>query len=146
MDARARPSGGVGMTGRRGILARAVPQWGGRGLGGLRFNRRKTATLRAVRGFSFGGFRSRGIRVSVPSCGLVPRGNLSRLPLPVERSANPRGIAHPLGGGLAIFGQLATGSLAMTRLIGRSAPALRAPVSLFARPVGALPLHLVGRR
>ena len=67
------------------------------GLGGLHSNRRLIATSRFARGFSFGVNRD-GIIAPVPNYGLMSHGKPSGLSLPVERSANPCGVSHLLGG------------------------------------------------
>lgn len=72
-------------------------------LGGLRKHRRITAAPALVRAvaFSFGGVRTHGL--IAPALyrfrGLMPCGEPLCSPLPVLRSANPHGVALPLGGG-----------------------------------------------
>lgn len=82
------------------------------GLGGLHSNRRLIATSRFARGFSFGVNRD-GIIAPVPNYGLMSHGKPSGLSLPVERSANPCGVSHLLGGWWGISYSLTTGILAM---------------------------------
>lgn len=82
------------------------------GLGGLHSNRRLIATSRFARGFSFGVNRN-GIIAPVPNYGLMSHGKPSGLSLPVERSANPCGVSHLLGGWWGISYSLTTGILAM---------------------------------
>lgn len=73
-------------------------------LGGLlRISRRMTAAPALIRAvaFSFGGVCTHGLIAPAlyRSCGLMPCGKPSGLPFPRERSANPHGVALPLGGG-----------------------------------------------
>lgn len=73
-------------------------------LGGLlRISRRMTAAPALTRdvAFSFGGVCTHGLIAPAlyRSCGLMPCGKPSGLPFPRERSANPHGVALPLGGG-----------------------------------------------
>ena len=78
----------------RGIILAPLPLKG-RGLGGL-LKRRIIAASRHRRGVFFIGLDS----YAVHSLMSAPRGNLSRLMFPFEHSANPCGVAHPLGGGV----------------------------------------------
>lgn len=93
---------------------------GGR-LGGLRFSRRITATLHdSMCGVSFCGFRNHGLIAPVPFYGLMPCGKPSGLSLPRERSANPRGVSHLLGGWWGISYSLTRGIKAMMRTLSRN--------------------------
>ncbi len=77
------------------------------GLGGLKFNRRTIAApLRGV--FLLAVVPTHGVIASA-FCTGAPRGNPSGLLFPVEQSANPRGVAHHLGGWLSGFKNQATG-------------------------------------
>lgn len=97
----------------------AVPtRVSGGGLGGLHSNRRLIATSRFARGFSFGVNRD-GIIAPVPNYGLMSHGKPSGLSLPVERSANPCGVSHLLGGWWGISYSLTTGILAMMLTLSR---------------------------
>ena len=89
-------------------------------LGGLRFSRRLIATSRYARGFSFGVNRAHGLIAPVPYCGLMPCGKPSGLSFPRERSANPHGVSHPLGGRWGISYKLSLGILAMMRTLSRN--------------------------
>ena len=89
-------------------------------LGGLRFSRRLIATSRYARGFSFGVNRAYGLIAPVPYCGLMPCGKPSGLSFPRERSANPHGVSHPLGGRWGISYKLSLGILAMMRTLSRN--------------------------
>ena len=83
-------------------------------LGGLRYNRRITATPGMnARGVSFCGYRTHGVITSVPHYGLMPCGKSHDLSLPVERSANPHGVSLPLGGRRGTLDNPTTGALAM---------------------------------
>ncbi len=70
-------------------------------LGGLLIRQRRMTAApahdRAV-AFSFGGVRTHGLIAPAlyRSCGLMPCGKPSGLPLPLSRSANPHGVAHLL--------------------------------------------------
>ena len=78
------------------------------GLGGLRFYRRTIAApLRGV--FLLALVQTHGVIASA-FCTGAPRGNPSGLLFPVEQSANPRGVAHHLGGSVCGFKNLATGA------------------------------------
>lgn len=92
---------------------------GGR-LGGLQNQRRLIATSRSARGFSFGINRNHGLIAPVPHYGLMPCGKPSGLSLPLERSANPRGVSHLLGGWWGISYKLTNGILAMMRTLSRN--------------------------
>lgn len=92
---------------------------GGR-LGGLQNQRRLIATSRSARGFSFGINRNHGLIAPVPHYGLMPCGKPSGLSLPLERSANPRGVSHLLGGRWGISYKLTNGILAMMRTLSRN--------------------------
>lgn len=92
---------------------------GGR-LGGLQNQRRLIATSRSARGFSFGINRKHGLIAPVPYYGLMPCGKPSGLSLPLERSANPRGVSHLLGGRWGISYKLTNGILAMMRTLSRN--------------------------
>lgn len=97
----------------------AVPtRVSGCGLGGLHSNRRLIATSRFARGFSFGVNRD-GIIAPVPNYGLMSHGKPSGLSLPVERSANPCGVSHLLGGWWVTSYSLTTGILAMMLTLSR---------------------------
>lgn len=104
------------------VLSRAriaVPtRVSGCGLGGLHSNRRLIATSRFARGFSFGVNRD-GIIAPVPNYGLMSHGKPSGLSLPVERSANPCGVSHLLGGWWVTSYSLTTGILAMMLTLSR---------------------------
>lgn len=86
-----------------GAIMPATRRPTGRELGGLRYiSRRMTAAPSRVwdTAFSFV-VRTHG-RIAPALhrfCGLMPCGNPSGLPCPRERSANPHGVALPLGGG-----------------------------------------------
>lgn len=83
-------------------------------LGGLRYNRRITATPgMSARGVSFCGFRTHGVIAPVPHYGQMPCGKSHDLSLPVERSANPHGVSLPLGGRRGTLDNPTTGALAM---------------------------------
>ena len=82
------------------------------GLGGLQNQRRLIATSRFARGFSFGVNRD-GIIAPVPNYGLMSHGKPSGLSLPLERSANPCGVSHLLGGWWGISYKLTNGIQAM---------------------------------
>lgn len=83
-------------------------------LGGLRYNRRITATPgMSARGVSFCGFRIHGVIASVPHYGQMPCGKSHDLSLPVERSANPHGVSLHLGGSRGTIDNPTTGALAM---------------------------------
>ena len=73
------------------------------GLGGPQHTRRMTAAPRALAptAFSFGGVRYGRIAPAVylQVCGLTPCGEPLCSPCPSVRSANPHGVALPLGGG-----------------------------------------------
>lgn len=103
----------------RAILSVLV-RMNGRRLGGLRFSRRLIATSRYARGFSFGVNRAHGLIAPVPYCGLMPCGKPSGLSFPRERSANPHGVSHPLGGRWGISYKLSLGILAMMRTLSRN--------------------------
>lgn len=103
----------------RAMLCASVRKSGCR-LGGLRFSRRLIATSRYARGFSFGVNRAHGLIAPVPYCGLMPCGKPSGLSLPLERSANPRGVSHLLGGRWGISYKLTNGILAMMRTLSRN--------------------------
>lgn len=92
---------------------------GGR-LGGLQNQRRLIATSRFARGFSFGVNRNHGLIAPVPLYGLMPCGKPSGLSLPLERSANPRGVSHLLGGRWGISSKLTNGLFAMMRTLSRN--------------------------
>ena len=93
---------------------------GGR-LGGLQNQRRLFATSRSARGFSFGENRNHGLIAPVPYYGLMPCGkSFQGLSLPLERSANPRGVSHLLGGRWGISYKLTNGILAMMRTLSRN--------------------------
>lgn len=79
-----------------------------RRLGGLQFNRRMIAApLRGV--FLCAVNRTHGVSLPKTMTG-APYGNPYGLSLPVERSANLYGVAHPLGGGVSFTtDNLATG-------------------------------------
>lgn len=70
-------------------------------LGGLLIRQRRMTAApahdRAV-AFSFGGVRTHGLIAPAlyRSCGMMPCGKPSGLPLPLSRSANPHGVAHLL--------------------------------------------------
>lgn len=67
------------------------------GLGGLRLDRRTIAApLRGVFLWSVV-CKSHGV-IASRFCTGAPRGNPSGLLFPIEQSANPRGVAHHLGG------------------------------------------------
>lgn len=105
---------------RRAMLCASVRKNGCR-LGGLRFSRRITATLHdSMCGVSFCGFRNHGLIAPVPSYGLMPCGKPSGLSLPRERSANPRGVSHLLGGWWGISYSLTRGIKAMMRTLNLS--------------------------
>lgn len=96
-----------------GAIMPATRRPTGRELGGLLHSyRRITAAPSRVRdvAFSFGGFPTHGLIAPAlcQFCGLMPCGNPSGLPFPIARSANPHGVAHPLGGG-SDFRQFAIG-------------------------------------
>ena len=103
-------------------------------LGGLRFSRRLIATSRYARGFSFGVNRAHGLIAPVPYCGLMPCGKPSGLSFPRERSANPHGVSHPLGGRWGISYKLSLGILAMMRTLSRNVstafPSIPEPIFL----------------
>lgn len=103
----------------RAMLCASVRKSGCR-LGGLRFSRRLIATSRYARGFSFGVNRAHGLIAPVPYCGLMPCGKPSGLSFPRERSANPHGVSHPLGGRWGISYKLSLGILAMMRTLSRN--------------------------
>lgn len=103
----------------RAMLCASVRKSGCR-LGGLRFSRRLIATSRYARGFSFGVNRAHGFIAPVPYCGLMPCGKPSGLSFPRERSANPHGVSHPLGGRWGISYKLSLGILAMMRTLSRN--------------------------
>lgn len=103
----------------RAMLCASVRKSGCR-LGGLRFSRRLIATSRYARGFSFGVNRAHGLIAPVPYCGLMPCGKPSGLSFPRERSANPHGVSHPLGGRWGISCKLSLGILAMMRTLSRN--------------------------
>lgn len=106
---------------------------GGR-LGGLQNQRRLIATSRSARGFSFGINRNHGLIAPVPHYGLMPCGKPSGLSLPLERSANPRGVSHLLGGRWGISYKLTNGILAMMRTLSRNVstafPSIPEPIFL----------------
>lgn len=104
----------------RAMLCASVRKNGCR-LGGLRFSRRITATLHdSMCGVSFCGFRNHGLIAPVPFYGLMPCGKPSGLSLPRERSANPRGVSHLLGGWWGISYSLTRGIKAMMRTLSRN--------------------------
>lgn len=103
----------------RAMLCASVRKSGCR-LGGLRFSRRLIATSRYARGFSSGVNRAHGLIAPVPYCGLMPCGKPSGLSFPRERSANPHGVSHPLGGRWGISYKLSLGILAMMRTLSRN--------------------------
>lgn len=71
------------------------------GLGGLEFSRRTIAApLRGV--FLWSIVPTHGVIASAFRTG-APRGNPSGLLFPTEQSANPRGVAHLLGGWVGGF-------------------------------------------
>ena len=85
-------------------------------LGGLLFHWRLTATPgMSARGVSFCGDRAHGVIAPVPHYGLMPRGKSHDLSLPMERSANPRGVSHHLGGWREAIKTNPIGALAMMR-------------------------------
>lgn len=95
-----------------GAIMPATRRPTGRELGGLLHSyRRMTAAPSRVRDVAFS-FVVRTHGLIAPAlrqfCGLMPCGNPSGLPCPVARSANPHGVALPLGGG-SDFRQFATG-------------------------------------
>ena len=92
---------------------------GGR-LGGLLVSRRFIATSRSARGFSFGVNRKHGLIAPVPHYGLMPCGKPSGLSFPRERSANPRGVSHLLGGWWRTSYSLTRGIFAMMRTLSRN--------------------------
>lgn len=92
---------------------------GGR-LGGLRYLRRLFATSRSARGFSFGVHRNHGLIAPVHLYGVMPCGKPSGLSLPKERSANPRGVSHLLGGWWVTSYSLSLGIFAMMRTLSRN--------------------------
>lgn len=92
---------------------------GGR-LGGLQNQRRLIATSRSARGFSFGINRNHGFIAPVPHYGLMPCGKPSGLSFPRERSANPRGVSHLLGGWWRTSYSLTRGIFAMMRTLSRN--------------------------
>lgn len=107
---------------------------GGR-LGGLQNQRRLFATSRSARGFSFGENRNHGLIAPVPYYGLMPCGkSFQGLSLPLERSANPRGVSHLLGGRWGISYKLTNGILAMMRTLSRNVstafPSIPEPIFL----------------
>ena len=114
-----RASAPCAMGRRRAMLCASVRKNGCR-LGGLRFSRRLIATSRYARGFSFGVNRAHGLIAPVPYCGLMPCGKPSGLSFPRERSANPHGVSHPLGGRWGISYKLSLGILAMMRTLSRN--------------------------
>lgn len=78
------------------------------GLGGLKLCRRTIAApLRGV--FLWSIVPTHGVIASAFRMG-APRGNPSGLLFPVEQSANPRGVAHLLGGCVCGFKNLSTGA------------------------------------
>lgn len=103
-------------------------------LGGLRYLRRLIATSRYARGFSFGVNRAHGLIAPVPYYGLTPCGKPSGLSLPKERSANPRGVSHLLGGWWVTSYSLSLGILAMMRTLSRNVstafPSIPEPIFL----------------
>lgn len=117
----------------RAMLCASVRKNGCR-LGGLRFSRRLIATSRYARGFSFGVNRAHGLIAPVPYCGLMPCGKPSGLSFPRERSANPHGVSHPLGGRWGISYKLSLGILAMMRTLSRNVstafPSIPEPIFL----------------
>ena len=117
----------------RAMLCASVRKSGCR-LGGLRFSRRLIATSRYARGFSFGVNRAHGLIAPVPYCGLMPCGKPSGLSLPRERSANPRGVSHLLGGWWGISYSLTRGIKAMMRTLSRNVstafPSIPEPIFL----------------
>ena len=84
-------------------------------LGGLLIRQRRMTAApahdRAV-AFSFGGVRTHGLIAPAlyRSCGLMPCGKPSGLPLPLSRSANPHGVAHLLAE-VSGFRQFVVGAL-----------------------------------
>ena len=118
----------------RAMLCASVRKNGCR-LGGLRFSRRITATLHdSMCGVSFCGFRNHGLIAPVPFYGLMPCGKPSGLSLPRERSANPRGVSHLLGGWWGISYSLTRGIKAMMRTLSRNVstafPSIPEPIFL----------------
>ena len=104
-------------------------------LGGLLITRRNTATPGMnARGVSFCGFRTHGVIAPVPHYGQMPRGKSHDLSLPSERSANPRGVSHLLGGRWGISYKLTNGILAMMRTLSRNVstafPSIPEPIFL----------------
>lgn len=87
------------------VKIRSARRTMGRDLGGSLQNssRRMTAALSRIRdvAFSFGGCPTHGLIAPawLRFCGLMPCGHPSGWPLPTTRSANPHGVALPLGGG-----------------------------------------------
>ena len=109
----------------RAMLCASVRKSGCR-LGGLRFSRRLIATSRYARGFSFGVNRAHGLIAPVPYCGLMPCGKPSGLSFPRERSANPHGVSHPLGGRWGISYKLSLG----IRNVSTAFPSIPEPIFL----------------
>lgn len=92
-------------AGRRQSLERATMpvhrRTAVRELGGLLKQHRRMTAAPALSGnvaFSLGVIRTHGLIAPAldQSCGLMPCGKPSGLPLPVLRSANPHGVAHLL--------------------------------------------------
>ena len=86
------------------VKIRSARRTMGRDLGRLqKRTRRMTAALSLTRdvAFSFGGCPTHGLIAPawLRFCGLMPCGNPSGLPFPSTRSANPHGVALPLGRG-----------------------------------------------
>ena len=117
----------------RAMLCASVRKSGCR-LGGLRFSRRLIATSRYARGFAFGVNRAHGLSAPVPYCGVMPCGKPSCVSFPRERSANPHGVSHPLGGRWGISYKLSLGILAMMRTLSRNVstafPSIPEPIFL----------------
>lgn len=104
----------------RAILTVTARKSGGE-LGGLHFSRRMTAAPhRLMCGVSFGEIRTHGLIAPVSSYGLMPCGKPSGLSFPRERSANPRGVSHLLGGWWGTSYKLSLGIKAMMRTSTRS--------------------------
>lgn len=89
------------------VKIRSARRTMGRDLGGSLELRRMTAALSLSRdvAFLFGGCPTHGLIAPawLRFCGLMPCGHPSGWPVPKFRSANPHGVALPLGGGGRLF-------------------------------------------